>query len=229
MATTCYGFMTDSFIAAADDYLFLRNRGYPEKPSVKLVGDRYRLSGLQRKILFRGITSTENAQKRQTRLILNTEQLNGKTLLMDGYNVLLTFINYRDGKPLFVCNDGFLRDIGDYGEAIAGESFKTAARLVASFLKEFDAAWASVYLDEPVKGSMEHANYLKQEMEDSSINGEVIRVPSVDEELIKISKTKPEIILATSDSEIIDAVSSKIVDAAHHILKRHHNINTIKI
>ncbi|HEQ71464.1 MAG TPA: DUF434 domain-containing protein, partial [Spirochaetia bacterium] len=35
---------TLNFKIAVDDYRFLKNRNYPDKAALKLVGDRYRLS-----------------------------------------------------------------------------------------------------------------------------------------------------------------------------------------
>jgi len=46
---------------AVKDYFFLQNKAYPEKASVALVGDRYRLSKEERMVLFRGITSYQQA------------------------------------------------------------------------------------------------------------------------------------------------------------------------
>jgi len=53
--------VTESFKHAVKDYFFLINKKYPEKETVKLIGDRYRLTGLQRTVLFRGITSKKKA------------------------------------------------------------------------------------------------------------------------------------------------------------------------
>jgi hypothetical protein len=42
------------FTSACRDYFYLIDKNYPERGSLKIVGDRYRLSGDQRTILYRG-------------------------------------------------------------------------------------------------------------------------------------------------------------------------------
>jgi hypothetical protein len=44
-----------SLLAAARDYRWLLDRGYPQSASLKLVGDRYRLERDERLVLFRGV------------------------------------------------------------------------------------------------------------------------------------------------------------------------------
>jgi hypothetical protein len=46
--------MSDAFINACHDYYYLLNRHFPERGVLKLVGDRYRLDGDQRTVLYRG-------------------------------------------------------------------------------------------------------------------------------------------------------------------------------
>ena len=47
---------TETLKDAARDYRFLLNRSYPQKASIKLVGDRYQLSGQERSVLYRGVS-----------------------------------------------------------------------------------------------------------------------------------------------------------------------------
>ena len=51
------GMLNEFFMNACKDYAYLINRNYPERGTLKLVGDRYRLTRDQRTILYRGISS----------------------------------------------------------------------------------------------------------------------------------------------------------------------------
>ena len=69
------------------DYFYLINRKYPEKGSLKIVGDHYKLTRDERTILYRGISSFDLASKRQVRI---TKQIQKKKIIIDGYNVIFT-------------------------------------------------------------------------------------------------------------------------------------------
>jgi hypothetical protein len=49
--------VNESFLPACRGYAYLVNRNYPERGAVKMVGDRYRLTGDQRTVLYRGYIS----------------------------------------------------------------------------------------------------------------------------------------------------------------------------
>ena len=49
------------FKAATKDYYYLLNREYSQKATLKLISDHYRLSGVQRSALFRGIVTEKQA------------------------------------------------------------------------------------------------------------------------------------------------------------------------
>jgi hypothetical protein len=58
-----------SFISACKDYAYFINRCYPERGTLKLVGDRYRLTRDERTILYRGISSGERSSLRKAKLV----------------------------------------------------------------------------------------------------------------------------------------------------------------
>jgi hypothetical protein len=198
---------TDSFKQAANDYLFLLNKNYPEKQTLKLVGDRYRLSGVQRTALYRGITSDEKARSRKAKL---TDDLQDKKLYIDGYNILFTFMNYLLGKTLFIGNDGILRDAGEtYGKIENEKLLHKAMDMLLDILAEKSGEYLAlvIYLDTPVANSDTHLLELKKKMHRRSIEGNVLLVKSADAELKKLTHG----VIATSDSEIIDAVPCQIL------------------
>lgn len=61
-------------VEAAADYRWLLDRSYPDQPAIKLVGDRYQLTGVERAMLFRGVFS-ERASGRRASLLVGWQAL----------------------------------------------------------------------------------------------------------------------------------------------------------
>lgn len=207
------GLATASFKEAVMDYLFLESKEYPGKAALKIVGDRYRLTGTQRMVLFRGIFSIDKALSRKFKI---TTDLKGKKLYLDGYNVLFTIMNYLLGKVLFIGNDGLLRDAGaGYGKIEKEEFFYKAIDLLFDWPGNSAVESMVIYLDRSVPNSDLHLKALERELRQSNINGKVNLVRLADEEL----KRKRDGVIATSDSEIIAATTCRVFDAARKILE----------
>ena len=66
----------ENFRKGALDYFYLQERKYPQKGTLKLVGDRYKLSGDQRTVLYRGISSTKCSNNRKIRLVTGIKDQN---------------------------------------------------------------------------------------------------------------------------------------------------------
>ncbi len=216
--------ITNAFKNALTDYYYLLNKNYPEKETLKLVGDRFRLTGVQRTVLFRGITSKKNASNRKSKRI-PIEDLKGKALFIDGYNVLFTVMNYLLGKMVFIGNDGILRDSGGaYGKIEKEEIFYKAAGTLMDFLQQRNIENITIYLDEPVSNSQSHVIQLKK-MQEEKIKGEVRLLHSVDNRLKQIKGG----VIATSDSQIIHHTPGKIIDLARSTLETTYGITILDL
>ena len=90
-----------NFKKPVKDYRYLMEQGYSEKASLKLVGDRYRLSRLERNCLFRGVRTRSVARCRMEKLV-DSDILGGANLGVDWYNVLITVESYLKGFPVFL-------------------------------------------------------------------------------------------------------------------------------
>ena len=203
----------DAFLSAVSDYLFLINRAYPEMPSVRLVGDRYRLSREERTMLYRGICTDEKLRERSGKL---ARKPCASELHVDGYNVFFTILNYRQGRPVFVSRDGFLRDAGGLHGRIGDEGlFREIVRDVLSFLGEWGVGSVSFYLDSPVSHSGDHAAMLRSMMAAAGLGGNCEICASADG---RIKALGPQC-AATSDTAIIDALPGRIYDLARHYLE----------
>lgn len=212
-----------NFKDAANDYFLLLNRGYAPKPALKLVGDRRRLSGLQRKVLFRGICPEEKIAGRKEKLLSDFSQLKNKKFHIDGYNVLFTVMNFLLGKEVFIANDGVIRDVGDYAGIEQPQVFNRAIEAVTSCIGSLETASATVYLDAPVPGSSLHAHAISRAMQDFGVSGSVQPVSQQPvDEVLKIIPLADDV-MATSDSEIMDAATCKLADLSRFVLENQYN------
>ena len=95
---------------AAEDFLYLLDRGYPRSASLELVGNRHNLNAKHREVLHRGVFAHKEARERRDRLV-GIERLVGLKLLVDGHNVLITTESGLAGRTLIAANDGVIRDV----------------------------------------------------------------------------------------------------------------------
>ena len=101
---------------AAADFRFLLARGYPRKAALALVGNRYDLDEMARRLLHRGVFAPEVAAARRAKLRLLRE-VPGRPLALDGHNVLITLECAARHLPLVAADDGFIRDVGEISRA----------------------------------------------------------------------------------------------------------------
>jgi hypothetical protein len=203
----------DGLVHAAADYILLLDRGYPEKPSVALVGDRWRLSREERMMLYRGVCGRNMALERRSKLWIPGPAERPR-LAVDAYNVLFTIINYRRGRALFLSFDGFLRDAGGIHGRLGDESLlEPLASDFLRFLASSGFSFVDMFLDRPVSRSGEHRALLLRLLAESGLSGAVELYDSADWGV----KRSGAPLVATSDTGIIDAVKSpetQVFDAA---------------
>ena len=202
-------------IDAAKEYLWMLSRNYPQKGALKLVGDKFMLSGDMRQVLYRGISSEKLAEKRQNKI---GSVKNGDLVLVDTYNVLFTINNYLLGKPVFLCNDGILRDAGEMrGRIVNKPVFSRATSLLLDVLQEWKGATFLLYLDEPISFSGRLSIELSKDMVQMDIEGEALTVKSPDHVL----KNEKSDAICTSDSVIIDIYPGRISDLPRYLLEKY--------
>ena len=202
---------------AAQDYCWLLDRGYPDQPAIKLVGDRYRLTRVERGMLYRGVFSTADSSRRGNRLS-DPGDLIGGALAVDGYNVLFTVWNYLAGRPLVAATDRFVRDIGGTRSRLPhDERFESLARTLCETLQHLRLRSTTVFLDEPLPWSRDQAAILQSVWGESRDDGfNVFTEEGVDGRLARTTMGW----IATSDTGIIDRCSVPVVDLGGYILRR---------
>ncbi|MCP4217660.1 MAG: DUF434 domain-containing protein [bacterium] len=204
--------INDSFQNAVADYRYLLERNYPDKESIKLVGNRYGLSGTERAMLFRGVFTEALCTQRKNSL---TTDLKGKELHIDGYNVLFTIMNYLLGKRVFPADDGVLRDTGgSYGKIESESLFYKAMDLLLNWLETRNPSSITIYLDRPVESSDTHKKEIENRSRALNVEARVLLCDYADAELKKLKNA----IIATSDSEIMDAAHCRIIDIPRQVL-----------
>lgn len=206
--------LSEDFTLALRDYRLLLNRGYPIPSTLKLVGDRYRLSHTERIILFRGVLDDEKNADIGKKLISVLPAT--ANLAIDGFNVLFTLINYRRGHPLFISTDGLLRDAGGaHGRIERIEDWDWARTLFCDTLLRLPVGPLWVYLDAPVSHSGEYRQELEQNLRAHKASVQVVLEDCADIPLQTFTGTA----IASSDSTVALRCKTSIFDLARYILE----------
>lgn len=215
--------ITNDFISACRDYAYLINRQFPERGVLKLVGDRYRLSGDQRTILYRGISSKKRSEVRKSLLV---NDITGQDLLIDGYNVLFTLLNYRLGRITFISTDHILRDAGSlHGKLRDENTFRECVNLLSEYLIRIKPDRTEVYLDSPVSHSEKHAQMIREKMQTDHLAGDCHVIKSADWAL----RQNRHGVIATSDTAIIEKAMVPVIDLPRAILEQAYEAVFLKL
>ena len=105
---------------------WLRARGYAEHASIKLVGDRHELRARQRTAVVRGTCTDGELDTRAARRV-GLDALAGRSVALDGFNVLIAVEVAFAGGVLLRGRDGVLRDLA----SVHGSYRRTAHTLAA--------------------------------------------------------------------------------------------------
>jgi len=206
----------DKFKSAKRDYLYLLERGFPQKGIIKLIGDRYALNRKERSMLYRGITTQDSRISRMEKRA-KVREVKGKSLLVDGYNVMITIGNYLNGNTVFLSNDGYLRDAAEmHGKVFRKVLMEKVLDLLLDDLRYLKVKNSVIYFDQPVSKSGELASRVSMLMKVSGIKGNAKTADSPD----YILKQAKDGLIATSDSSIIDSSNVIVFDLARHVIQR---------
>lgn len=205
----------DHIQEAAEEYLWMLSKSYPQSSALKLVGDKFMLSRDLRQILYRGVAPEAVAESRRKKLGIIME---GYHVLIDTYNVLFTVNNYLLGKSLFISNDGLLRDAGEmHGRIISKPQFSRSISLMLEVLQSWPKASYIHYLDEPVSHSGRLSIELCKDMAEMEIEGDAFTVKSPDQMLIQEKSDA----ICTSDGAIIDRYRGRVIDLPRFLLQHY--------
>ncbi|MFW6344475.1 MAG: DUF434 domain-containing protein [Sediminispirochaetaceae bacterium] len=209
------------FEAAARDYLWLLDRGYPERRSRELTADRYRLDTHQRSALYRGVFSTEESAARgRNRLELPLQSPQGVTV--DFLNLLLLLMNYLYGRNVFFASDGFARDDGENFSRFDNiHILRGALGLIRTDVPQMGFDELRLLIDSEPKTRLPVSSdgglllqLLKEEL--SPLSGEFLLRANPDGELVGLR----EGLICSSDTGVLDRTTQRAVDIGGYILRQ---------
>src|SRR4030042_878828 len=199
---------------AAEDFRYLLNQGYPRKPSLELVGNRYQLTFDERHLLHRGVFSDSDSKSRRKKK-RSLREIRGKKIAIDGYNVLVTIEASLSSRPLILGDDGFIRDIsGLSGNYRRSEKTEEALLLIFNTLKRVKPRHTLFLFDAPISKSGELAREIRRRLKKEGIPGKAQEMEVPEKILVGFSG-----VVATTDTAIIDR-SEKAVDLAGYIIRQ---------
>jgi hypothetical protein len=199
---------------ALADFSMLLTKGYADKSSLKLVGDRFSLTQRQRLAIMRAACSDQQLQSRLGRQV-RIESLAGHPLAIDGYNLLITIEAALSGALIFRGRDGCFRDLASiHGTYRKVEETVPAIRLIGEFLAEIGVGPSLWLLDSPVSNSGRLKTLLGQLARENGWPWDIRLTISPDAELSRIEE-----IVVSTDSVILDACQ-KWANLATEIISR---------
>jgi hypothetical protein len=201
---------------AVEDLRYLLSRGYGRISAVKFVGDKYVLDKSQRLLLYRGVYPPEGALNHQKKLV-EPSSIDQSTLSIDGFNVLWTVNGALKGRPIYLCDDGFARDISAIHGSVTESDISKPLDLIIATLKDLNPKQVYFIFDRLISRSGEISHDVKQLLSLASLKGDASTATSADFEVLR----KGEIVV-TSDSIIIEKAPRAFDLAAYIITKQLH-------
>lgn len=182
---------------AVADYSLLLTKEYPPNAALKLVGDKFELTDRQRLAVMRSSCSDSQLAGRLARGV-RADELAGESILIDGYNILITIEAALSGAFVFIGRDGCLRDLaGMHGTYRKVDETIPAIELINKALTELKVQKTCWLLDKPVRNSGRLKKIIELQTVKTALTVTLLNNP--DTELIK-----SDLIAATSDSNVLD-------------------------
>ena len=138
---------------AVRDFSWLLSRGYADRSSLKLVGDRYALTARQRTAVRRSTCSADSLERRRG-IMVRPADVGEVGVGVDGYNLLITVESGLGGGIVLIGQDGAYRDLASiHGTYRKVEETLPALRLIVDHLARLPVPRIDWYLDRPVSNS----------------------------------------------------------------------------
>jgi len=185
---------------AVDHLSWLCTRGYADKSSLKLVGDRFKLRQRQRKALYRAYC-TDQARDYRTKKEVSMRELAGRDLAIDGYNLLIGIESGLAGGLIFDCRDGTYRDIASiHGTYRRVEETLPALKIIGESIRELGVRKSFWFLDQPISNSGRLRQMMRELAKSHGFNWEIELVNNPDKEIAE----GKDWIAISSDGWILD-------------------------
>lgn len=209
---------------AVEDLSFLLSRNYSQKSALKLVGDRYKLTERQRKAISRASCS-ESAMFFRHKHTLDMEFLEGETVLIDGYNILITIETALSKGILLKCKDDCYRDIASvHGTYRKVEETIPALQKIGENLESLKIKQAIWFLDAPISNSGRLRQTMLAHAQSQNWTWEVELVNNPDKTIVEEKK-----IALSSDGWVLDHAPCWFNMNAHIIEQEFNTQDNIKV
>jgi hypothetical protein len=184
---------------AVGELSWLWTRAYSVKGALKLVGDRYTLTDRQRLALSRAACSDQSKERRAQTLI-STDDVAGRDLIVDGFNLIITMEAALSGGLLMICRDGCIRDLSSvHGSYRSVEETDEAIESIGELLATLRPASVAWVLDRPISNSGRLAKRIRDMARQKQWNWTVEVVFNPDAEISTSGR-----IVISSDSHVLD-------------------------
>jgi hypothetical protein len=199
----------------------LLSKGYAEKSSLKLVGDRFGLTERQRIAVMRcGCSDEQLAVRRKNEVV--PEEIGQREIATDGYNLLITIESALSGGCIFRGRDECLRDLA----SIHGTYRKVcetipAIEFVGKCLSQLGAGHCLWFFDSPVSNSGRLKTIMYEVIEKNGWRWDVELSQNPDKELIETDR-----IVVSSDSDVLDKCG-RWINLAEYIIE--HSISSTQM
>ncbi|WP_431166672.1 DUF434 domain-containing protein [Tenacibaculum halocynthiae] len=196
-------FMQRKIKEAVFDMSFLLERGYGESSSCELVGNRYKLNKRQQQAI-KGMAASETAVVHREKTKISVENLEGTTLIIDGFNQLILLESILSEAYVFKGRDGAYRDLSNlYGTYKSVRQTEKSIEVFAEFFKKYSVLKVVWVFDAPVSNSGRMKTKLTDYANEKGYNWEVIQENNPDKFIINSN-----FIGVTSDAWILDKTKS---------------------
>lgn len=158
---------------AVQDMQYLLGRGYAEKASSDLIGNQYRLKTRQIQA-FRAASASEMQLENRKSKQLTVSDLEGQTVYLDGFNIVILLESLLSGAYIFKGSDGCYRDLsGVHGTYKRVNQTHQSIELINVFFRKVNLQKLIWIFDKPVSNSGRIKQMITEYAGDKNLNWEV--------------------------------------------------------
>ncbi|KAF2341064.1 DUF434 domain-containing protein [Flavobacterium tistrianum] len=207
---------------AVTDLSYFLSRGYGEKATLALVGNRYRLNSRQQQAV-RGMSASQSQiEDRQSKEIQSSD-LEGKEIAIDGFNALILLESILSNAYVFKGQDGFIRDLSSvHGTYKRVKQTSQAIEMIADFYKKEKIKTIYWFFDKPVSNSGRLKKMIEEIALENQYDWKIELVYNPDNVIAESNW-----IAVTSDAWILDNASANFNLIKYILLKTNVNENLI--
>ena len=202
---------------AVSDLSWLLSNGYSQTASLKLVGDKFSLTDRQRKAINAASAEKESLELRKEKEVeidlssypnissllgsnpdfkmMGLVLMSNSTLVIDGYNLLITTECALSNAPLFIGLDGCMRDIASIHSTYRKvEETIPALELIGKVIEELEIKETIWVLDSPISNSGRLKKIMEDLAEEKKWNWKIKLEKHADKSIVELSQNQNHIV-----------------------------------